>query len=330
MSDYEKRRAERIANNQALLRDLELETARDELRGGNVQRERPTKRRKISEQPKREALRSSARIASAETRPRYSEERVVDGKENGVKSKSKGIRRNASATTQELSKPLSKAQKRTDEDLSALQKSWTSWTATAKPPTRSGNGAFYFASHPHFQPNKSPSEILHEGCFGGSYFRPLYSAALGITVSNDWTELPASWTQNLDVESYITSPTYNAEINRYGVACGQTIEQWEANGWINHEYDVRGWFQWYCRFFMGRRCDDDERQIGRWERCVGEKGRWRRTLLKKYVQAGIRSVADEGDDEVEGVSPAIHQTCLHWAWEVRQDVLDRWWAGDLT
>jgi hypothetical protein len=45
-------------------------------------------------------------------------------------------------------------------------------------------------------------------------------------------------------------------------------------------------------------------------------------LLKKYIAAGIRSTADEGDDEIEGVSPAIHQTCHHWAWDVRQDVLD--------
>ncbi|TID22814.1 zn2+-binding protein melusin contains chord domain protein [Venturia nashicola] len=67
--------------------------------------------------------------------------------------------------------------------------------------------------------------------------------------------------------------------------------------------------------------------IGRWARCVGDKGRWRRVLLKKYVAAGIRSVTDEGDDEIEGVSPAIHQTCHHWAWEVRQDILDRAWNG---
>ena len=75
---------------------------------------------------------------------------------------------------------------------------------------------------------------------------------------------------------------------------------------------------------MGRRCEDDERQIGRWSRCVGEKGRWRRTLLKKYVQAGIRSVVNEGDDGIEGVSPAIHQTCFHWGWEISQDDLDKW------
>ena len=75
-----------------------------------------------------------------------------------------------------------------------------------------------------------------------------------------------------DVEKYLTSNTYDPEINKYGVACGQTIEEWEAAGWIVHEYDVRGWFQWYCRFWLGRRCADDDRQISRWKRCVTDRG----------------------------------------------------------
>lgn len=79
---------------------------------------------------------------------------------------------------------------------------------------------------------------------------------------------------------------------------------------------------------MGRRCADDERQVSRWKKCVGETGRWRRTLLKKYIQMGIRSVFDDGD-EADGrgdVSPVVHQTCHHWAYEVRQEALDRYWA----
>ena len=83
---------------------------------------------------------------------------------------------------------------------------------------------------------------------------------------------------------------------------------------------------------MGRRCADDDRQIARWRRCVGESGRWRRALLKKYVQNGIRHVTDEGDELDDGdgqpkgdVSPVVHQTCHHWAWEVRQEALDRFW-----
>jgi hypothetical protein len=155
----------------------------------------------------------------------------------------------------------------------------------------------------------------------------LYSKVLGITIEDDWEELPPAWVEGLNVGKFLTSTNYDPEVNKFGVASGQSIEEWEANGWINHEHDVRGWFQWYCRFFLGRRCDDDERQIGRWKRCVGETGRWRRTLLKKYQAADIRTVADEGEDDVEGVSPVIHQTCHHWAWEVRQGALDALWDG---
>ena len=134
------------------------------------------------------------------------------------------------------------------------------------------------------------------------------------------------------MEKYLTSTEYDPEINKFGVSCGQSIEEWEAAGWIAHDYDVRGWFQWYCRFFLGRRCDDDERQVGRWARCVGEKGRWRRMLLKKYVAAGVRSVMDDGDEDEEEesgrrLSPVVHQTCHHWAWEVRQGVLDGMWEA---
>ncbi|KAG9543736.1 hypothetical protein KCU79_g17367, partial [Aureobasidium melanogenum] len=170
--------------------------------------------------------------------------------------------------------------------------------------------------------------MLAEGAFGGSYYRPLYSKSLRTTIEDDWKELPAEWLRDLSVEKYLISPDYDPEINKFRVKCGQSIEEWEAAGWINHAYDVRGWFQWYTRFWLGRRCDDDDRQIGRWERCVGERGRWRRMLLKKYLQAGVKTVADEGVDEEE-VSPVMHQTCHQWAWEVRQQSLDEAWAGHL-
>jgi hypothetical protein len=117
-------------------------------------------------------------------------------------------------------------------------------------------------------------------------------------------------------------------VNKYKVACGQSIEEWEASGWIRHEYDVRGWFQWYSRFFQGRRCDDDERQVSRWKKCVGETGRWRRMLLKKYMQLGVREVFDDGaNEDAPEVSPVMHQTCHHWAFEVRQEHLDKFWAS---
>jgi hypothetical protein len=111
------------------------------------------------------------------------------------------------------------------------------------------------------------------------------------------------------------------------VKVGQSIEEWEAAKWIVHEWDasrricpapltesrqVRGWFQWYCRFFIGRRCDDDERQIKRWAGVAGKTGRWRNTLLKKYHSAHLSEVSPTE----ETVSPAIRQTLLHWALDV--------------
>ena len=78
---------------------------------------------------------------------------------------------------------------------------------------------------------------------------------------------------------------------------------------------------------MGRRCEDDERQVGRWRKCVGETGRWRRMLLKKYEAARVREVWDDGEEEGKEVSPVVHQTCHHWAFEVRQGVLDEYWRS---
>jgi hypothetical protein len=156
----------------------------------------------------------------------------------------------------------------------------------------------------------------------------LKSRKLGIVIEDDYKELPEAWTDGLDVSRYLTSPVYDAEVNKFKVACGQSIEEWEAAGWIDHDHDVRGWFQWYIRFLQGRRCNDDERQVSRWRKCVGETGRWRRMLLKKYMALGVRNVFDDGADEhTPKVSPVIHQTCHHWAFEVRQNILDEFWRS---
>ncbi|KAH6705276.1 hypothetical protein BKA61DRAFT_660536 [Leptodontidium sp. MPI-SDFR-AT-0119] len=84
------------------------------------------------------------------------------------------------------------------EDLEVLQESWTSWQAIAPPPTRDEAGVFNFDSYLDFTPNKSPEEVLREGCFGGCYFRPLYSRKLGVTISDDYQELHTAWTDGLN------------------------------------------------------------------------------------------------------------------------------------
>ncbi|KAL8732372.1 MAG: hypothetical protein Q9166_002770 [cf. Caloplaca sp. 2 TL-2023] len=315
----EVQRQQNIQRNQEHLRKLGIYQKPEIVR---LERQKPlAKRRKLSPpQPSR----VSARIASSTVVPTYNddvrEEKAVKSHRSSRTTAQKKNRAAEStvATTNEL--PTDKVEK--------LRQGWTSWTPTASPPSRDENSTLHFDTHPEFTPNKSPEEMLREGCFGGSYFRPLYSKRLGITVSDDYKELPPAWIEGLDVDKYLISPTYDPDVNKFKVSCGQSIEEWEAAGWIDHTYDVRGWFQWYCRFFMGRRCEDDERQVGRWKRCVGDTGRWRRMLIKQYVAMGIREVFDDGEEEGQAdVSPVMHQTCFHWALEIRQDILDRYWKS---
>ncbi|GAW22755.1 hypothetical protein ANO14919_122980 [Xylariales sp. No.14919] len=325
--NYEARRLENIKRNESLVKGLGLQGELVSQRH-DISREPATKRPRLrASQP----TRASARIANASNKSNHAEDE--EGSPSSTRRRPRkpplqqrmtetppaAIKRTSLSLTPELRPP---------EDLEALKASWSSWARSAGPPTRDDEGNYHFDSHPLFTPNKSPEAIIREGSFGGSYWRPLYSRYLRTTISEDWQELPKSWTENLSVERYLVSDIYDSEINKYGVACGQSIEEWEAAGWIAHRYDVRGWFQWYCRFYLGRRCADDERQISRWRKCVGETGRWRRALLKKYVQNGIHTVTDEDNevDEKKGVSPVIHQTCHHWAWEVRQEALDRFWS----
>ena len=330
MSSYEARRLENIARNDALIKELGL-IAKQPF---SVPAGPTRKRRKLASdlQPSR----ASARIASTEVKPSYNEDDLAASKISdriGSATKKRTLPRSSRGQISTEVRDLSPSKVPSGMDLDALRIGWTSWTPTGMPPTRDAlTGTFHFPSDPSFTPNKSPEEMLREGCFGGSYFRPLFSRHLGATIADDWKELPSSWTTNppLNVDKYLISSSYNPEINKYKVSCGQSIEEWEAAGWINHRYDVRGWFQWYCRFFMGRRCEDDERQISRWRKCVGETGRWRRMLLKKYVAMGVGEVFDDGEGDEDGqmkeVSPVMHQTCHHWAFEVRQDVLDEFWG----
>jgi hypothetical protein len=320
MNSYEIQRLENIEQNQKVLAELNLHSHKRNVGSNRDAKPPAAKRRRVGNAPSR----TSARIASA-GRPSYNEgsgekyvevERVRTAKTKGSnKTKPKiedyGIRDVGLVPSQ---------------DAETIRAGWTSWTPSAPPPTRDEHGTFHFDSHPTFLPNKSPEEVIREGCFGGSYFRPLKSRKLGIVIEDDYKELPAAWTDGLDASRYLTSPRYDPEVNKFKVACGQSIEEWEAAGWINHDHDVRGWFQWYIRFFQGRRCKDDERQVSRWRKCVGETGRWRRMLLKKYMTLGVRDVFDDGTDEdAPEVSPVMHQTCHHWAFEVRQNVLDEFW-----
>ena len=137
-------------------------------------------------------------------------------------------------------------------------------------PTRcKKTGEFEFGDAPDFRPNMSPAEVLKAGSFGGGYYRDISSTVTGESYKDAWKELPPAWLEGVDVKKYVSSKTYRPEVNTYGVNCGVKVDKsdsfglkaWENSGWMDAQ-DPYGWFQWYCRFFQGRRSDDDERQRG--------------------------------------------------------------------
>ena len=103
-----------------------------------------------------------------------------------------------------------------------------------------------------FKPMLTPKQMLKKGIFGGTYFNQLV----------DYRKFPKDWFLELD-DIYFLSKKYEKDINFFKIKSGQSQEEWEAKGWINKD-DPRGWFEWYCKFFSGRRHQDDERQIKRW------------------------------------------------------------------
>jgi len=182
---------------------------------------------------------------------------------------------------------------------------------TAPLPTRNIKNQLIFDDHPDFKPNLTPKEVLHLGSFGGTYFRPIYSSITKLKYGKEvWQELPKDWLEGLDVKNQVSSSFYDMSRNKYKVKCGASLEEWENSGWM-HKQDPYGWFQWYCRFYQGRRTEDDGRQIGRWSRCAGETGRWKNNLISKIVKAGC------GWDNY-GVSPVVRQTLLHWGYQLTQ------------
>ncbi len=74
--------------------------------------------------------------------------------------------------------------------------------------------------------------------------------------------ISVEWFENLDIERDVTSIVIQKEVNKYKVKIGGNLDMWESSGWIT-EIDPYGWFQWYCRFYLGRRTSDDKRQVKR-------------------------------------------------------------------
>jgi hypothetical protein len=161
-----------------------------------------------------------------------------------------------------------------------------------------------------FRPRLTPEQVIRAGSFGGIYFNPVGGkpGIHGRVVDIDPTEFPAPWFEGLPTVAY-AGRRYDVTKNCYGVKAGQDQAFWEEKGWIRRDLDPRGWFHWYCRFYLGRRTTDgeDERQISRWVGVAGAKGRWRRALANKTAAKGLPA------DRAHEASPVIAQTLLHWA-----------------
>lgn len=195
----------------------------------------------------------------------------------------------------------------------------TTWKG-GTPKRDKDTGCLVFDDASDFRPNLTPKEILLGGSFGGTYFRDIKLEKTGKWYRNAWKEFESDgWFEGLDIARMVSSPIYHKEVNTYKVKCGQSLAEWESKGWIDPKYDSHGWFHWYCRFFKGRRCPDDERQIGRWKKVAGLTGRWRSNLIAKCVRAG-KSWNDTS------VSPVVRQTLQHWAYRLNKRDFERYAA----
>lgn len=102
-----------------------------------------------------------------------------------------------------------------------------------------------------FTPQLTPKEMLHMGVFGGWYF----------STPQARSDLPLDWFEGAQLSPH----GFDAALNYFSVAAGQPRSVWMEKGWITPE-DPLGWFQWYCRYTLGRRLGDvDAFQIKRWK-----------------------------------------------------------------
>ena len=136
-----------------------------------------------------------------------------------------------------------------------------------------------------FSPQLTPKEMLQLGVFGGKY----------MTDCRD--EFPVSWFTH----AKLCAERHDPRLNLFGVNASQPLGVWWRNGWIRPQ-DPRGWFQWYCRYYMGRRSPDDDRQIARW-----------RAIARHVAQ--IRRNCEPGDLECRRRQ---RQAVLHWAYDSRR------------
>jgi hypothetical protein len=137
---------------------------------------------------------------------------------------------------------------------------------------------------PQFRPQLTPAELLKIGVFGGKY------------MTDCAREFPAEWFRG----AKLCAERHDPRLNFFRVNASQPLAEWRRKGWI-HPDDPRGWFQWYCRYYMGRRGADDARQVRRWRNI-------RRHVAQLEKHCERRDLA---------CRPRQRQSLLHWAYDSR-------------
>jgi hypothetical protein len=138
---------------------------------------------------------------------------------------------------------------------------------------------------PGFAPDLTPQAMLELGVFCGRYMRDCRA------------EFPADWF----AAARLAAAGADCSLNHFGVAAGAPLAVWRAKGWI-HPDDPRGWFQWYCRYYSGRRMPaEDDRQIGRWR------------AFRRHA-AQVQRHCQPGDPFCR---PRQRQALLQWAYDSR-------------
>merc|ERR1719210_422079 len=187
-------------------------------------------------------------------------------------------------------------------------------------PQRLENGTLVFPGfETKFYPNLTPAEMFHLGSFGGTYWRPIYSQVTNINYDKMWLELPQEWLEGLNIPREVANPNYDKSVNRYNCpnhyAGPHNLDVWEKSGWIKQQ-DPYGWVMWYCRFYLGRRTEDYNRQIQRWYNFAGQKGRKRRELVRQCAEANTTF-----DDFT--IDPKTRQGLQHWAYQLTKEDFDQ-------
>ena len=137
---------------------------------------------------------------------------------------------------------------------------------------------------PEFKPELTPKQMFELGVFGGKY------------MTDCKNEFPASWFKKAKLSPKKRDP----QLNYFGVDASQPLSLWRKKGWI-HPQDPRGWFQWYCRYYLGRRTLDDERQIKRWKAIKRHSAQIKKNCKPKDLNCRKRQ----------------RQALLHWAYDSR-------------